>query len=69
MVKLSLCASSAGGVGSIPGQGTKIRHAVWQGQKPKQNKKQTTTSLVDLLKPMQQTWGKNEKTKNICMEH
>ena len=27
--------SSAGGVGSIPGWGTKIPHAVWNGQKIK----------------------------------
>ena len=30
---LRLHASTAGGVGSIPGQGTKIPHAVWGGQK------------------------------------
>ena len=28
-----LCASSAGGSGSIPGQGTKTPHATWWGQK------------------------------------
>ena len=34
MVKrLKLCASNAGGAGSIPGQGTMIPHAVWHGQK------------------------------------
>ena len=30
---LGLCASTAGGVGSIPGQGTKIPHAAERGQK------------------------------------
>ena len=30
---LVLCASTAGGTGSIPGQGTKIPHAMWCGQK------------------------------------
>ena len=32
---LRLCASSAGGTGSIPGPGNKIPHAAWQGQKKK----------------------------------
>ena len=30
---LGLCASTVGGAGSIPGQGTKIPHATWHGQK------------------------------------
>ena len=30
---LGLHASTAGGTGSVPGQGTKIPHAAWQGQK------------------------------------
>ena len=29
------CAFTVGGMGSIPGQGTKILHAVWLGQKIK----------------------------------
>ena len=33
---LRLCPSTAGGLGSIPGQGTKIPHATWYGEK-KQN--------------------------------
>ena len=32
---LRLCASNAGGVGSIPGWGTRIPHAAWHGQKKK----------------------------------
>ena len=32
---LRLHAPTAGGLGSIPGQGTKIPHAVWCGQKNK----------------------------------
>ena len=32
---LRLHASNAGGTGSIPGQGTKIPHAAWQGQRIK----------------------------------
>ena len=34
---LRLCASTAGGTGSIPGQGTKIPHAAQHGQKKKKN--------------------------------
>ena len=40
---LRLCASSAGGVGSIPGQGTKIPHAVLCSQKIKLKKKKDTS--------------------------
>ena len=36
---LRLHATTAGGTGSIPGQGTKIPHATWQGQKKKKFKK------------------------------
>ena len=32
-----LCASTAGGTGSTPGQGTKIPCAAWRGQKIKIN--------------------------------
>ena len=35
---LRLCLSTAGGVGSIPGWGTKIPHVTGHGQKIKQNK-------------------------------
>ena len=35
---LRLCASNARGVGLIPGQGTKIPHAIQCGQKKKKNK-------------------------------
>ena len=38
--QLRRCTSTAGGAGSIPGRGTKILHATWQGQKFK-NSKQT----------------------------
>ena len=40
---LKLCASKAGGTGSIPGQGTKIPHALQCGQKieNKQTSKET----------------------------
>ena len=30
---LRLCASTAGGMGLIPGWGTKMSHATWHGQK------------------------------------
>ena len=32
---LRLCSSTSGGLGSIPGEGTKISHATWHGQKKK----------------------------------
>ena len=32
---LGPCASSARGSGSVPGQGPKILHAMWRGQKKK----------------------------------
>ena len=35
---LRLHASNAGGMGSIPGQGTKIPHIVWLGEKSKKKK-------------------------------
>ena len=38
-VLLRLHASNAGSMGLIPGQGTKIPHATWWGQKIKQIKK------------------------------
>ena len=38
---LRLCASTAGGTGSIPGRGTKIPHAAWCGQTNKNKTKQT----------------------------
>ena len=36
---LRLCASTAGGMGSIPGQGSKILHTKWHGQKKKRKRK------------------------------
>ena len=36
---LKLCASTAGGLGSISGQGTKILHATQCGQKQKKKEK------------------------------
>ena len=43
---LRLQASTAGGVGSIPGLGTKLLHAAWHSQRKK--KKPTTTVLVEV---------------------
>ena len=39
--RLRLCASTAGGAGSIPGLGIKIPHAAWFSQRNKKNPKQT----------------------------
>ena len=42
---LRLCTSSAGGMGSIRGRGTKIPHAIWHGQStPLPHPKQTTAN-------------------------
>ena len=49
-IPTALHASNAWGTGSIPGQGTKILHAMWYGQPPpphrkkKKNKNKKTTS-------------------------
>ena len=34
---LRLCVSTTGGTGSILGQGTKVSHAMWYGQKKKKS--------------------------------
>ena len=36
---LGRCASTAGGMGLIPGEGTKILHATWSGQKKEKKRK------------------------------
>ena len=46
---LRLCASSAGSMGSIPGQGTKIPHAMWRGKKKEKGKKKTSVVLPTRL--------------------
>ena len=38
---LRVCGSKAEGVGSVPGQGTKIPHATQQGEKKQTNKLRT----------------------------
>ena len=42
---LRLCASNAGGMGLIPGQGTKILHASRCGKEKKKKKKKKDTEL------------------------
>ena len=42
MAVQGLSASTAGDTSSIPGLGTKILHAMWQGQKKKQKPKTTS---------------------------
>ena len=41
------CASNAGCMRSIPGAGTKIPHASWQGQKKKKNKNPTRNKIQE----------------------
>ena len=43
---LRLQASTAGGVGSIPGQGTKIPHDTWLSQKKKKKKKTDMPAIL-----------------------
>ena len=50
---LRLCSSTAEGVGMIPGQGTKVPHAVQHGQKEREKEKKkkkeaTISDSVDL---------------------
>ena len=45
---LRLCTSTAGGLGSNPGQGTKILHATWCCQREKQNQLQDLCALFQL---------------------
>ena len=46
---LRLCASSVGGPGSNPGQGTKISHAAQHSQKIKKKKKKSMDSGAKFL--------------------
>ena len=46
--RLGCRASTAGGMGSIPGQGTNTPHAVWRGQK-KKNPTQMNLSMKQRL--------------------
>ena len=43
---LGLRASTAGGMGSITGRGTKIPHAAWCGQKEKKKKKKAGVNCL-----------------------
>ena len=45
--RLGLCASTAEGTGSIPGQGTKKLQAVWYGQEQKQSEKTETKEICE----------------------
>ena len=43
---LRLSASTAGGMGLIPGQGTKIPYATWHNPKKKKKKKKTVEVVI-----------------------
>ena len=51
MVQLSCRASTARGAGSIPGQGTKIPHALQRGQKIKKDKRKNHFTFTFPLPP------------------
>ena len=44
---LKLCAANAGGTGSIPGQGTKIPHALQCSQKIEKKKRKKETNAME----------------------
>ena len=46
---LGLCASTAGGTGSIPDQGTKIMHVSGLGQKKKKDNQQGLRELYSII--------------------
>ena len=48
---LGPCASTAGGMGSIPGQGTKIPQAAWCGQRKKKRRKEISFQSPSLNSP------------------
>ena len=43
---LRLCASNAGGAGSIPSQGAKILHVTWHGQKYKRKENSSLKKIT-----------------------
>ena len=45
---LGICSSTAGDTGLIPGQGTKILHAVWFDQKNNKSKQQLRKKKMNL---------------------
>ena len=54
---LRSCASMAGSTGSIPGQGTKVTHAMWCGQKKKkENIKWGTYQVRFVVRRLSQLW-------------
>ena len=58
---LRLRASNAGGVGSIPGQGTKIPQAAWCGQKKNIDREKFSSAL----KQQQQQKGCTSMMKHV----
>ena len=53
---LGLCASTAGDMGSIPGQGTKIPHAVWHGQKQNQDQNKPNKNMLEWIPELRETF-------------
>ena len=54
---LRLCASTTGGLGSIPGQGTKILHATWCNQKIKKKAEGSGLYVSGLHKMTPHIWN------------
>ena len=59
-------------MGSIPGQGTKIPHATWHGQKIKKKKKKTEWILKEYKMEfivLRLSWSKPGAEGSICLSN
>ena len=71
---LRLCASTAGGVDSIPHRGTKIPHAVCAGQKKKKNNEEPGLLRIIAFSLLRRLWRPcfrwyNYKMEDGCLVH
>ena len=66
---LRLCASTAGGMGSIPGQGIKILHGLWCSQKTNQQTKKPRNNAIcsnmDATRDYHTKCSKSERERQI----
>ena len=62
---LRLCASTAGGMGSIPGWETKTPHVVWHGQNKNKNKPVTVIYLIKRIKEKKSHTIVSKDTENV----
>ena len=62
---LGLHASTAGGTGLIPGQGTKIPHALWHGQKQNKTEKERGQLRLERASLPKQILNQTVKYKGV----